>query len=519
MAGRVISQARGPFSKSALQGPPSVRDAPGSSPVITATPLLYGGYTNVLVESAEFPRPADRTALLHIYRTGFQTVGNFLNSAMAYRPSLLVEAEQDTARHLIPSYPAFSAPPAAGQSLPMLATTSLRLSEEQFEVRTPAPSLHVFRTGFQTVQGLTLAQLHKPSLRVDETTYEVRSALPTLHAFRPGYATVGQPLAFMGGRPSTRVESETYPERLTQPSIHFFRTGFQTVAQPFAGNFRPATRVEAESYEVRSQPPYLHLFRTGFQTVGQPLMMLCGPRATRIDETDVFVARKAQRYPSSNPASTGGMPLPLFAYRHPRNHALYDGAQFIGAFTDWEAYQQAFNAPPVIPQYNPLGRMFRRPMEWKHHEPIVFVGAMPDWEKINTPSPDIATAVYDFQFLNGTFECHDLNGPEWQEQVRYYTNHARLMQAFRQFSTGASFASMQFDASASGGPKFCVEPEVWANDAADPAPPWTPDPADAGAWTPPASASGIWTPPSADTGVWADQSTPANTWDTQQRAC
>lgn len=377
---------------------------------------------------------------IHRFRPGYQTVGNFLNSALAYKASLQVEAEQDTARHPIPSYPAATQATVAGQSLPMLATSSLRLEPEQFEVRTPAPTLHVFRTGFQTV------------------------------------------------------------------------------AQPFAGNFKPATRVESESYEVRSAPPYLHLFRTGFQTVGQPLLMLCSPRATRIAETEFSVARGTQKYPSSR-ALTGGMPLPLLAYRAPRQHSLYDGAQFAGAYTDWEAYQQAFNPPPVIPQYNPLFLMQRKPMAWKHHEPIIFGGALPDWEKIGTASPDVATQSYDFQFLMGVYEVPDFNGPEWQEQVRYYTNHGRLMQAFRQYSTGASFTSMQFDAAALGAAKFCVEPEVWLGEPTDPVIPWVGDPAASGLWGAAPAGAGAWAPTSPDSGTWDTTSTPANPWDTQQKAC
>lgn len=408
--------------------------------------------------------------------TAVRHLGQMLVPSIAAAFALYAGGEPDLARRTAPTYPSATAaaPANPGMPLPMMLTTSLRLDAVVYEVRTNV-------TGhFQLLQA---------------------------------QQTVGQPTA-LRHKPSNRVEAESYAVRTNVTGQFQLLQAQQSVGQPLALFHKPSGRVEAETYEVRSAPPHIHRFRTGFQTVGQPLWLLAHV-SDRIAERD-FEVRSPQLSPwhlqPTYPSSGGGMPLPLMLQRQ-RDHKLYDTSQY----TVVNAVQLVVGQAPSAPPYQPLDRMLRKAPRWELWEDKLR-GVLSSYSIVKTPTPDVATQSYDFQFLHVTWEVPDLNDPIWHEKVRYHTNHARLMQALRQYGVFTVF-NKQFDATAHGSPKFCVEPEVWADTPADAAPPWTPPPADSGTWTPPSPPVTGWTPPSPDSGVWATPTPPASVWDTQQKFC
>jgi hypothetical protein len=406
-----------------------------------------------------------------------------INSALPYRASLQIDAEQDTARHPQPPYPSFQQPLIVGQSLPMLMTTSLRVEAEQQETRlsVTGPSIHIFRTAYQTVGGMTLAQLHKPSTRVEAESYEVRSPAPTVHAFRTGYQTVA---------------------------------GF-TLAQLW----KASQRLEAEAYEVRSAPPYIHAFRPGFQTVGQPLVnSVLGAKPVLVVEAEAYQVRTPLRAPQI-PVSTAvaGQPLPILAYRTPRNHDLFDGP----GFTVVNKVQYACNVeqpPSAFSQYDPLSRLYRKPLPWQLIEPTRFEAVLNDTGVVKTPSISITSVVYDFEFGYWTYDVPDLNDDIWKEQVRYHKNHAYAMQAFRQYGS-FTITTKQFDAVAKGSTTFCAEVDSFDPDAATPPATWVDETVADNLWTPPPAPPTGWSPPTSPSGAWTDTTVPDGGWSTTQKTC
>lgn len=288
------------------------------APTAATTPwyLWRPAATPVIVEP-----PAERVdhTRLHLYRTGFQTVGQPWATWPPYRPNT-VRAEEYTA-------PAASLDlhryrvgfQTVGQS-PWLLGWRSNVPNIDSSYATPSapPTLHQYRFGFQTVgqpwamwpvyrtttsapddfrcpaydlfpfrqfapvapvssQALAMWPLYRaPTLALEEYRRPAASDLFPFRQFAPSGPVVGQPW-FIWPVYSMRIEPEALPVQPRHTDLHRYRVGYQTVGQPYAllSWSSRRQRTEAETYEVRSkQPRWFWITQAPAVTAGQPWALM-----------------------------------------------------------------------------------------------------------------------------------------------------------------------------------------------------------------------------------------------------
>lgn len=189
-------------------------------------------------------------ARLHLYRTGFQTVGQpqFLLSWKTSQPEL----------------------------------------PEAYEVRAAPPDLHRYRQAYQTVgQGYRLWP--KQQARFDEEDHQ-RTKPADLSPYRQpaAVATVGAPW-YLWAPPIQRIEPEEDARRADHTALHRYRVGYQTVGQSWQYWIKPQQRVDEDAYAIPG-PPSLLPYRQVTQIVSRQPWYLWKPAVA-----DQSVEQDAQR--------------------------------------------------------------------------------------------------------------------------------------------------------------------------------------------------------------------------------
>jgi hypothetical protein len=218
------------------------------------------------------------------------------------------------------------------------------------------------------------------SPRPPDLVDEPRQAAPSLHLYRTGFQTVGQPwsLPYWGSTREQQVP-EQYDYRSARPDLHLYRQAFQTVGQPLVlWGWVPERGVDPEPYEGRSPAPTVHLWRVGYQTVGQPWFALQPPQAPRPEPEEAPTRRPVLYWQWS--ALVKAAPWSLLWWQSTRPPQEPEPAEARSA-SPWAAFLLTHVAPPpFLTVWTELelainaGLRARSPIRWQYSSSIPFEG-------------------------------------------------------------------------------------------------------------------------------------------------